>query len=83
MFGRTRAKYFIIGTTRKQRPGEIDGVDYTFLSMEEFKELERSGTLLESGIYEGKDVLLDSKECVLQFLFSTLKVDAKKYAPFM
>ncbi|KAF8768407.1 Membrane-associated guanylate kinase like protein [Argiope bruennichi] len=40
-------------TTRPPRVGEISGVDYTFLSVEEFIALERSGSLLESGIYEG------------------------------
>ncbi|XP_076824351.1 membrane-associated guanylate kinase, WW and PDZ domain-containing protein 3-like isoform X2 [Clavelina lepadiformis] len=40
-------------TTRKLRVGEIDGVDYTFLTVEQFQELEKSGALLESGIYEG------------------------------
>ena len=41
------------GTTRSPRNGEIPGVDYVFLSLEEFARLERSGSLLESGIYEG------------------------------
>ncbi|XP_071035063.1 membrane-associated guanylate kinase, WW and PDZ domain-containing protein 1 isoform X4 [Parasteatoda tepidariorum] len=40
-------------TTRSPRDGEINGVDYTFLTVEEFMQLERSGNLLESGIYEG------------------------------
>ncbi|CAM1323211.1 Uncharacterised protein g8324 [Pycnogonum litorale] len=40
-------------TTRHPRPGEVNGVDYTFLSVEEFQALERSGNLLESGVYEG------------------------------
>lgn len=40
-------------TTRPPREGEVNGVDYTFLSLEEFAKLERSGSLLESGIYEG------------------------------
>ncbi|KAG8191530.1 hypothetical protein JTE90_019594 [Oedothorax gibbosus] len=40
-------------TTRIPRPGEISGVDYTFLTVDEFIALERSGSLLESGIYEG------------------------------
>lgn len=42
------------GTTRHPREGEVDGVDYTFLAVEQFQELEKSGVLLESGIYEGK-----------------------------
>jgi hypothetical protein len=40
-------------TTRPPRPGEINDVDYTFLSPEEFMELERNGSLLESGVYAG------------------------------
>ena len=32
---------------------QVPGVDYTFLSIAEFRELERSGNLLESGVYEG------------------------------
>ncbi|CAG2053360.1 unnamed protein product [Timema podura] len=40
-------------TTRLPRDGEVNGVDYTFLTPDEFMTLERSGNLLESGIYEG------------------------------
>ncbi|XP_037534545.1 membrane-associated guanylate kinase, WW and PDZ domain-containing protein 1b [Nematolebias whitei] len=40
-------------TTRTPREGEVPGVDYNFLSVEEFLELEKSGTLLEIGTYEG------------------------------
>uniref|UniRef100_A0A3Q3A758 Membrane associated guanylate kinase, WW and PDZ domain containing 1b n=1 Tax=Kryptolebias marmoratus TaxID=37003 RepID=A0A3Q3A758_KRYMA len=40
-------------TTRAPREGEVSGVDYNFLSVEEFLELEKSGTLLEIGTYEG------------------------------
>ncbi|KAK7791492.1 hypothetical protein R5R35_008847 [Gryllus longicercus] len=40
-------------TTRSPREGEVNGIDYTFLSLDEFMALERSGNLLESGIYEG------------------------------
>ncbi|PAA85450.1 hypothetical protein BOX15_Mlig012730g4 [Macrostomum lignano] len=40
-------------TTRKKREHEIDGVDYQFLTVEQFLEMERSGQLLESGLYEG------------------------------
>ena len=43
-------------TTRTPRPEERHGVDYTFLSKEEFVALEKSGELLESGIYDGKFV---------------------------
>ncbi|XP_057363683.1 membrane-associated guanylate kinase, WW and PDZ domain-containing protein 1 isoform X5 [Manis pentadactyla] len=40
-------------TTRSPREGEVPGVDYTFLTVEEFLDLEQSGTLLEVGTYEG------------------------------
>uniref|UniRef100_A0A7N8WZZ4 Membrane-associated guanylate kinase, WW and PDZ domain-containing protein 1 n=1 Tax=Mastacembelus armatus TaxID=205130 RepID=A0A7N8WZZ4_9TELE len=40
-------------TTRAPREGEVPGVDYNFLSVEDFLELEKSGTLLEIGTYEG------------------------------
>ncbi|XP_069101307.1 membrane-associated guanylate kinase, WW and PDZ domain-containing protein 1-like isoform X7 [Argopecten irradians] len=42
-------------TTRPPKPGEVNGVDYTFLSLDEFHELERNGCLLESGIYYGNN----------------------------
>ena len=45
--------HFLKGTTRKPRSDEIPGEDYVFLTLEEFEELERSGALLESGIYGG------------------------------
>lgn len=44
------------GTTRAPREGEVPGVDYNFLSVKDFLELEKSGTLLEIGTYEGKHV---------------------------
>ncbi|XP_029456894.1 membrane-associated guanylate kinase, WW and PDZ domain-containing protein 1 isoform X4 [Rhinatrema bivittatum] len=40
-------------TTRPPREGEVPGVDYKFLTVEEFLDLEQSGTLLEVGTYEG------------------------------
>ncbi|XP_038867034.1 membrane-associated guanylate kinase, WW and PDZ domain-containing protein 1-like isoform X6 [Salvelinus namaycush] len=40
-------------TTRPPRDGEVSGVDYNFLSVEDFLNLEQSGTLLEIGTYEG------------------------------
>lgn len=42
------------GTTRAPREGEVPGVDYNFLSVDDFLKLENSGTLLEIGTYEGK-----------------------------
>ncbi|KAG5267921.1 hypothetical protein AALO_G00227450 [Alosa alosa] len=40
------------GTTRQPKEGEVPGVDYNFVSVERFMELEKSGALLESGTYE-------------------------------
>uniref|UniRef100_A0A8C7Z534 Membrane-associated guanylate kinase, WW and PDZ domain-containing protein 1 n=1 Tax=Oryzias sinensis TaxID=183150 RepID=A0A8C7Z534_9TELE len=40
-------------TTRPPRDGEVPGVDYNFLSVEDFLHLEDGGTLLEVGTYEG------------------------------
>ncbi|KAM4563516.1 membrane-associated guanylate kinase, WW and PDZ domain-containing protein 3 isoform 2-T2 [Odontesthes bonariensis] len=40
-------------TTRQPRDGEITGVDYNFVSIEEFFSLEESGALLESGKFKG------------------------------
>lgn len=44
-------------TTRSPRQGEVNGVDYTFLSRDEFRALQRSGNLLESGVFEGECLL--------------------------
>ena len=38
-------------TTRPQRPDEVDGVDYYFVSHEEFNQLVRSNQMLEFGYY--------------------------------
>uniref|UniRef100_A0A8C1K1Q0 Membrane-associated guanylate kinase, WW and PDZ domain-containing protein 3 n=1 Tax=Cyprinus carpio TaxID=7962 RepID=A0A8C1K1Q0_CYPCA len=40
-------------TTRQPREGEVPGVDYNFISVGEFRVLEESGLLLESGTYDG------------------------------
>ncbi|XP_035282955.1 membrane-associated guanylate kinase, WW and PDZ domain-containing protein 2-like isoform X5 [Anguilla anguilla] len=39
-------------TTRQPKEGEVPGVDYNFVTVERFIELEKSGALLESGTYE-------------------------------
>ncbi|KAI2648339.1 Membrane-associated guanylate kinase, WW and PDZ domain-containing protein 2 [Labeo rohita] len=41
-----------LSTTRQPKEGEVPGVDYNFVSVERFMELEKSGALLESGTYE-------------------------------
>lgn len=40
-------------TTRQPKDSEINGIDYVFLTVDEFNKLKLSGALLESGIYEG------------------------------
>ncbi|TWS94394.1 MULTISPECIES: guanylate kinase [unclassified Streptococcus] len=46
-------EYSVSMTTRPQRPGEVDGVDYFFRSREEFEELIRQGQMLEYAEYVG------------------------------
>ncbi|EEC12482.1 atrophin 1 interacting protein 1, aip1, putative, partial [Ixodes scapularis] len=53
LYLRTVPCTMLLGTTRSPREGEVNGVDYTFLTLEDFVALDRSGSLLESGIYEG------------------------------
>lgn len=54
------------GTTRQPKEGEVPGVDYNFVSVERFMELEQSGALLESGTYEGEtwERLPDESRCL-------------------
>jgi len=40
-------------TTREKRPGETDGVDYFFRTMEEFEDMRGNGKLLEHAIFCG------------------------------
>ena len=46
--------YCVTATTRRPRPGEIDGVHYRFLTDEEFAALREGGQLLEHAIVHGK-----------------------------
>jgi len=39
--------YTVTATTRPRRPGEVDGVDYLFISQEKFAEMIRNGEFLE------------------------------------
>src|SRR5918912_1954984 len=43
----------ISATTRKPRPGEVDGRDYHFLSLEEFERRLARGEFLEHAVYAG------------------------------
>ena len=45
--------YSVSMTTREPRPGEVDGVDYYFVSREEFEKQIREGNLLEYAEFVG------------------------------
>lgn len=61
---------FQLGTTRPHKEGEVPGVDYIFITVEDFMELEKSGALLESGTYEGKHVFYHYSCFMLRCRFS-------------
>jgi guanylate kinase len=44
----------VSATTRRPRPGETHGVDYWFLSDEEFDERVRAGQFVEHAVYSGR-----------------------------
>ncbi len=46
-------RYSVSCTTRPPRPNEVDGVDYTFVSREQFKKLIQEGAFLEWADYNG------------------------------
>ena len=46
-------RYSVSCTTRPPRPGEVDGVDYTFVSRERFQQLIDEGAFLEYATYNG------------------------------
>ncbi|HEX3900776.1 MAG TPA: guanylate kinase [Mycobacteriales bacterium] len=43
----------VSATTRPQRPGEVDGEAYFFLTPDEFEEMSKRGDLLEQAVYAG------------------------------
>lgn len=45
--------FVVTATTRPQRPGEVDGMDYIFVSTGEFAELIEQGELLEYAVVYG------------------------------
>ena len=46
-------RYSVSCTTRAPRPGEADGVDYSFVGRERFQRLIEEGAFLEHAIYNG------------------------------
>ncbi len=45
--------YFVVTATTPQRPNEVDGVDYRFISMSEFAEMIENKELLEHAVVYG------------------------------
>ncbi|MBQ7336521.1 MAG: guanylate kinase [Clostridia bacterium] len=45
--------FSVSATTRAPRPGEADGVDYHYISREQFEEKIRNGEMLEYTVYNG------------------------------
>jgi len=52
--GRARLQLSVSATTRAPRPGERDGVDYHFLTREEFERRVRAGEFVEHADYAGR-----------------------------
>jgi guanylate kinase len=47
-------RYSVSATTRPKRPGERDGVDYYFISRDEFLRRRKSGEFIETATYGGE-----------------------------
>ena len=65
--------YSVSGTTRTARPGEADGVDYYFMSPEQFQEAQESGEfadqiLVDRGLAIGRALVLGRHAQRLPFL---------------
>src|SRR5487761_198008 len=48
-----KMRYSVSCTTRAPRPGEVDGVDYSFVSRARFEQLVEEGAFLEHATYNG------------------------------
>ncbi|HXY74669.1 MAG TPA: guanylate kinase [Dehalococcoidales bacterium] len=69
-------KFVTTLTTRKKRPAEIDGKDYTFISVDEFENLLKNNELMEHANVYGnwygvpkqqiRDALHSGKDCVVK-----------------
>src|SRR5487761_372165 len=46
-------RYSVSCTTRSPRPNEVDGVDYSFVTREQFQQLIERGAFLEHATYNG------------------------------
>lgn len=74
----------VSATTRKPREGEVEGVNYFFLSEDEFKDLIENNGLLEYAVYNNcyygtpikgvNDAISNGKICVLILMFRVRKM---------
>ena len=68
LLGELNAWYSVSTTTRPPREGEVDGVNYFFVSKEEFEEKLKNGEFLEYNVYNNnyygtsKKIVLDKME---------------------
>lgn len=67
------AWYSVSSTTREPRPGEIDGVNYFFITKEEFLKKIKEGKFLEYNVYNG-NYYGTSKEVVMEKINSGINV---------
>lgn len=56
-------KKIVSYTTRQPREGEVDGVDYHFISMEQFNTLKEQGFFAENATYNGWGYGIAKKDC--------------------
>lgn len=58
-----KLKKIVTYTTREPRNGEVDGVDYHFISVEQFRKLKNENFFAETGYYRGWHYGTPAKEC--------------------
>ena len=51
IIGNCNTEYSVSYTTRKPREGEKDGINYNFVTVEQFKDMIKKGDLLEYNVY--------------------------------
>ena len=69
-------------TSRHPRPGEVDGINYFFVSENEFKKKIAAGEMLEYNIYAGNyygtsKLILEKLQNEHQIIFSNIEVNGK------
>ena len=64
-------------TTRPMREGEVDGIDYHFVSEEEFKTLDKAGKFLEKRRYS---VMINEKPSVWWYASPFINIENGDYA---